>query len=61
VTQLRHLKNLDVANSRVTDASLDTIFTHKRLKTLKGAGSAISTNALRAALCKSGDRIVMDE
>ena len=61
VMQLQYLKDLDVAKSRVTDASLDKIFEHKHIKTLKVAGSAISKIALRAALIKSEDRIVLDE
>jgi len=61
VLRLPYLKALDLANTRVTDASLDRIFDHQRVVTLRVVGSAISEDALSAALSRPENHVYLDE
>lgn len=61
ILQLDYVDFLNIANTKVTDASVGRIFAHKSIRVLRVTGSDISREGLRAAWDKSGNRISLDD
>ena len=61
IMQLPFLTDAHFENCPITDASLQVIFQHPRLKRIRLAGSGVSAEQLRDALDSSEGQITLDE
>ncbi len=57
VLELPFLRDLDVANTQITDASLNRIFSHKSIDAVILTGTNTSRCVLWATIQETGDRI----